>query len=645
MAELTQSQQAAYDTEKAINEAAFREVATSVKQGYSALATIPGVNLGTPDDPAQFNAHVESLSHEIIAGETERAKKIRAWMKEQNPEQFEKLEKLPQMRQAAVQAVYDNTGDYEMLQGSTVGNALGGLFSWLFKDGIGGFFQKVGQLLSWAFGGERPPGLVETISERATNSATEDFKKNLQAQGIDPATGVGQEAVTEFQRQARIKAGLETGPAPAPFDLNAVQGGPPPKAPTTDVSKVTDKESAKQAAAAHLDALAGQLHTQLNGLLNLQPALAQQYGGLLEPAKKAFAAIGTKLAQGYIDEGKPLPPDFEFQVMRESFREVHQTLPTDADPKLRETLRKTVAAFEVSTSLADVSQKLKSANDPDAAQIPTLLDIINTNLRAGVREGAGNLQDIVAKALPDTPETRTQLAEAQARQVAAAQQDYQAALDNAKSTISAEIDKKINKAEIRAGVDAGVGSAGRGERAVGWLLRAYPGESDYLPYNGDRDKLTDFLAERVPHIAKNELNKLVDGKEKQVDVEKVVQQSLAQFDTAFDAAIQDGTIPSVWQYHKDKVRDDVEARLRKTLEENKGVIDGLLQKLPMPPAVTAARTGADPLQVHHVETAVAVAPMTTPAGKPGFTDPTAAPGDNMLPKNTGLGSQEFPSLA
>lgn len=593
MATVTQSQIAAHEAGRKVNEAAFESVAASLKSNYLKLKRGSSANLTASPDDSNFDAYIETLAYDVLDGKSDRAQKIRTFIAQRDHEQYEKLEKVGAIRNAAAKAAYDNTGDFEFLGGSTVMNALAGLIKWIFSGFDGGF-----------------DGLQKIIAEGAAANATASFSENLKQQGIDPTQGFGQDAVAQFAEQAEVKAGLRESSAKKPFSLADVEvsGLKEEKAAAAQEKPVEAKTATDVPAklAEHFDNVSNEALAAVK--VQMPETMLKQYDTLLTQAKTTLAQKGTELAQQAIAGGKGLPDNFEFAVIHETFRDTLEKIDPAKDKQAHDMVEKIVKAFDApDATLISVNETLRK--DKQTMDAPIIINTIHEVMTK--KEAKTQLIDIMKVAQPSNQaalDAQAKMVDQQAEE--AAQQALLGRRETAKSHVTQALEESFVPLDIQVQIDRGVNGyiqdnypttadkatnstlpwlgwevplTRYAKSSVNWAAEKTVGIDNRLtqffgqaPSADERKQLAGFIAEKMKPIVESEINTRIDGGMQDLPVDGVVKESMQHFDKAFDEAIKDGTLSNTWSAYQSVIRNTMENRLREKLQESKPKLSGIL---------------------------------------------------------------------
>jgi hypothetical protein len=624
MPELSQSQQAASDTANAVDKAVHNKVVKALRTNYTALQAAANGDIAPIDsffkadnrfDYAKLNKYVDDTADALINGTSKRANNLRALIREKNPDDYDNLQNAGKIRKAAADAVYENTGNYEMLKGSTVGNALGGLASWLFSGG--NFLQKIGELIGWIFSGldkdKAPTGLFETIKERGVSNTVTSFENNLAEQGIDPKQGAGAEAVKDFTSKARQKVELdptppETNPHHTPiggFDMPRELAKRNKQAEMTKAASTLnagDTEGMKAAIGNSFAVMAQNVTDKVNALRpNIPADQLPVVDSLLPLAQETLARKGSELTLKAIADKKTMPTDFE--IMRESFKDIDTQLAAKNDPQ-NQNVRKILGGIiqemgKENATLTSVRQTLEKS--PETANTGLLLGQIATAMDSS----KPLRRELFQKATPSNLTAAEIQSQAQeARQMAS--QEAAANLASNRSTVQDRMDKELSASltpeKIRATLDKGIA-----EKAGSWnhngamqgtsfiwanlsnVKRIFGGTKDQtIPNDPERDQMANFVSTHLKDIVATEMKKQITSGNP-LDVDAVMKTSMGEFNQRYDAAVKRGgelenswsrVMDSVWVEHKETVTAPIEKEMRQSLQAQKPGFDALLTSSP-----------------------------------------------------------------
>ena len=356
---LSQSNAAALNAGNSMDKKALEKIAAGIKKNYGMLKdrNIPGMpEMPDPANPASMaafdkalldSAHLEEgLAAEVLRGDTERAKKVRDFMKDADADAYAVLEHYPAIRSSAVAAVKDNTGDIGFLKGSTIFNAIMGLIQWIFSGFEGGF-----------------DGLQKTIANRAVGNATTDFRANMTTKGV-PTTVINSIS-GEFEGEAKRKAGLAPAVDGPGFDLGKVKMD----GPSAPVEKPKDvkPDNAVQRLGEHYDKIGENIGKKLKekiaGQSNFSADDRAKSFALVDNAIPKLTQNAKTMALARAKDGKGLEPDeFSKDVVLKTFQDMRSDPNSALTERQQIKIDLMIKELESGATLKDLRKKIATTD-------------------------------------------------------------------------------------------------------------------------------------------------------------------------------------------------------------------------------------------------------------------------------------------
>lgn len=487
-----QAEKAAHDTYRQIIENGKDTIAGGLKADYLSLKAAVEARLGAntmpeAEESPYFNGQIYALTDEVLSAKTVRAKTIheeaaKAGIAIPTGEQLHKT------AEAGAKARHANTGSFEFLGGSTILNAIAGLFQWIFSGCEGGF-----------------AGLKKTIATRAGQNTKEDFTANLDKSGIKGP--LREKAIAGFGTEVdRVIAGK---PESKPFSLADVPiKGFDPEAAAAQ--KKANEENAQNVTENNLEeTLTTQFSSIADNALAL-PGIPDTMQATVTAAKSAFAEEGAQLALINLQNNTSITNDaFQRQVLINTLNNVKTQ---NASIEAFNTLLK-----DGTQSLDDIQKKLSKDNSILEGKGGILLAAMCKEFA----ESTPQLVIIAKKVAPTHPDAIG--ADDIIAQAEADKQKAEAARTGAlRSQVLTMVN--LNTQDIRAEIDAGIEQRIAtlptdpdklgGEWAITRLAKAATNKvaknvgaetfgelTGHIPDDDERNALATLIATQVPAIA------------------------------------------------------------------------------------------------------------------------------------------------
>lgn len=546
------AEERSYETGLAFDQASREQVAAGLKKNYQRLYDFSqGINnkfgLIPPSNSVAFDQFIMGLSDEVIEGRSDRSQHLRGLIQNLEPSIYQQLESINAIKESATEAVEANTGSFSFLGGSTIMNALAGLFKWVFSGFSGGF-----------------AGLKDIIAEGAVTNTISSFKNNLTERGIDPTTGLGQSVVAQFEQTARVKAGLEDPSDKPAFSLRsvAIEGLRTNTAGTQTVSDEDIKAAPTKAMEGHFTNVAKNIDTEIATLIRAQadddisPEDKQKYITLISKAK-------TKMVEHAMEMANPptnaLQSDFNERLVIATLRSAK----ADLDP-----IKDKVIADKIDYLTTELSQPGATLGSVMAASIEKG-DKISAGLlatfKANLQEGQPTLLKIVQASSPNDPAVELAAHNAQIENERLRTNDAENLSASFANIIDQRLEEHITPQAIRKAID---------EQVEQGIEAAYPSDPDkhsgmwgwrhlkasvnsvligdngatrtftsLIPSPADRDKVSEFISDELKNIMRDKLTAIMESPELQaefivdgkLDQKKFNQAVMGEFKTRLEA--------------------------------------------------------------------------------------------------------------
>lgn len=532
------AEERSYETGMAFDQASREQVAAGLKKNYQRLYDLSQgednkFGLIPPSNGVAFDQFIMGLSDEVIEGRSDRSQHLRGLIQKLEPSEYQKLESISTIKESATEAVEANTGYFSFLGGSTIMNALAGLFKWVFSGFSGGF-----------------AGLKNIIAEGAVTNTITSFKNNLAERGIDPSTGLGQSVVAQFEQTARVKAGLEAPSDEPAFSLKsvAIEGLRAKTASTPTVSDEDIQAAPTKAMRDHFTIVAQNIDTEIATLIRAQadedisPEDKQKYIDLISKAKPKMVEHAMELAN---PPTNALQDDFNERLVIATLRSAK----ADLDP-----IKDKVIADKIDYLTAELSQQGATLGGVMAASVEKG-DKISAGLlatfKANLQEGQPTLLKIVQASSPNDPAVELAAHNAQIENERRRTNDAENLSASFANIIDQRLEEHITPQAIRKAIDEkiteelerkyptdpakntpveftmfGYKTRVPGAQTVKARLNSVIGDNsvtrtvdnwsaDEMPDPADRDKMASFTSDELKTIMREKLTEIMENPELQ----------------------------------------------------------------------------------------------------------------------------------